>query len=259
MRYFPPWPECHPRLSLLFFNWTEENSHSFNSALHLRCQGYLGTPRPTASAGSHSGKDSLVSFAAVMHREMTLQGRAFMFEGRRHRAKRKPFKGKDFSYLSVLTSIKNPWHWEPCACMLSCVRLFATPWIVVSPAPLSTELSRQEYWNGLQCPPSGCLPNPGIEPVSLASPELTGRFFTAGPPGKPYIYLALAYYKTEGSPRFSLSPPTAAVTWGCARNFSHLLARLSSMCIPNPGFPKVNAKVWRPRGRGGKRMPSLEW
>ena len=29
------------------------------------------------------------------------------------------------------------------------------------------------------CPPPGDLPNPGIEPVSLMSPALTGRIFTA--------------------------------------------------------------------------------
>ena len=28
--------------------------------------------------------------------------------------------------------------------------------------------SRQEYWNGLPFPSPGNLPNPGIEPVSLA-------------------------------------------------------------------------------------------
>ena len=39
-------------------------------------------------------------------------------------------------------------------------------------------LSRQGYWSGLPCPPSGDLPNPGIEPVSLTSPALAGRFFT---------------------------------------------------------------------------------
>ena len=38
--------------------------------------------------------------------------------------------------------------------------------------------SRQEYWSGLPCPPPGDLPNPGIEPVSLTSPALAGRFFT---------------------------------------------------------------------------------
>ena len=37
--------------------------------------------------------------------------------------------------------------------------------------------SRQEYWNGLPCPPLEDLPNPGIEPVSLTSPELAGGFF----------------------------------------------------------------------------------
>ena len=38
--------------------------------------------------------------------------------------------------------------------------------------------SRQEYWSELQCPPPGDLPDPGIEPASLTSPALAGRFFT---------------------------------------------------------------------------------
>ena len=42
--------------------------------------------------------------------------------------------------------------------------------------------SWQEYWSGLPFPTPGDLPNPGIEPTSLA---LAGRFFTAEPPGKP--------------------------------------------------------------------------
>ena len=37
--------------------------------------------------------------------------------------------------------------------------------------------SRQEYWSGLPCPSPGALPNPGIEPASLVSPVLAGRFF----------------------------------------------------------------------------------
>ena len=55
---------------------------------------------------------------------------------------------------------------------------FATPWTVASQAPLSMEFCWQEYWSGLPCPPPEDLPNPGIEPTSLASPELAGRFFT---------------------------------------------------------------------------------
>ena len=38
---------------------------------------------------------------------------------------------------------------------------------------------RQKYWSGLPCPPPGDLPNPGIEPASLMSPELAGGFFTS--------------------------------------------------------------------------------
>ena len=40
------------------------------------------------------------------------------------------------------------------------------------------EFSRQEYWSGLLFPTPGDLPYPGIEPLSLASPELADGFFT---------------------------------------------------------------------------------
>ena len=54
----------------------------------------------------------------------------------------------------------------------------AMPWTVAHKAPLSTGFFRQEYWSGLPCPPPGDLPDPGIEPGSLMSPELAGEFFT---------------------------------------------------------------------------------
>ena len=60
----------------------------------------------------------------------------------------------------------------------SCVWLFATLWTIAHQAPLSMGFSRQEYWSGLPCPPPGTLPDPGIEPVSLMSPALAGRFST---------------------------------------------------------------------------------
>ena len=59
-----------------------------------------------------------------------------------------------------------------------------TSWTVARQALLSTGFSRQEYWSGLPLPSPGDLPNPGIEPASLASPSLAGRFFTTEPPGK---------------------------------------------------------------------------
>ena len=70
------------------------------------------------------------------------------------------------------------------ACILSHVRLFATPWTVACQAPPSMGFSRQEHWSGLPFPTPGDLPDPGIELVSPASPALAGRFFTIGPPGK---------------------------------------------------------------------------
>ena len=46
----------------------------------------------------------------------------------------------------------------------SCVWLFVTLWAIAYHAPLSMGFSRQECWNGLQYPPWGDLPDPGIEP-----------------------------------------------------------------------------------------------
>ena len=60
----------------------------------------------------------------------------------------------------------------------SCVRLCATLWTVTCQAPLSMRFSRQEYRSGLPYPSPGDLPDPGIEPVSLMSPALAGRFLT---------------------------------------------------------------------------------
>ena len=62
----------------------------------------------------------------------------------------------------------------------SCPTL-ATPWTVACQTPLSTGFPRQEYWSGLSFPSAGDLPDPEMEPVSLA---LEGRFFTTDPPCK---------------------------------------------------------------------------
>ena len=45
------------------------------------------------------------------------------------------------------------------------------------------EFLRQGYWSGLPFPTPGDLPDPGIEPASVVSPALAGRFCTAAPPG----------------------------------------------------------------------------
>ena len=48
--------------------------------------------------------------------------------------------------------------------------------------------SKQEYWSGLPFPPPGDVPNPGIEPMSLESSALAGRFCTT------VTWEALAFY-----------------------------------------------------------------
>ena len=53
------------------------------------------------------------------------------------------------------------------------------PWTVAYQAPLSMGFPRQEYWNGLPCPPPGALPNPGIKP---RSPSLQTDSLPSEPP-----------------------------------------------------------------------------
>ena len=66
-------------------------------------------------------------------------------------------------------------------CLLSCSVVsnsLQAPWTVACQAPLSMRFSRQEYCSGLPFPSPGDLPNPGVEPGSLESPALAGRFST---------------------------------------------------------------------------------
>ena len=58
-----------------------------------------------------------------------------------------------------------------------------TPWTVAHQAPLSMELSRQDYWSGLPFSPPGDLPNPGTEPKS---PALQTDSLLTEPPGDPF-------------------------------------------------------------------------
>ena len=57
-----------------------------------------------------------------------------------------------------------------------------TPWTVACQAPLSMELTRQEYCSVLPFPPRGDIPYPGMEPTS---PALASGFLTTEPPESP--------------------------------------------------------------------------
>ena len=73
-----------------------------------------------------------------------------------------------------------------CACVLSQSVVFDS---VACQASLSMKFYRQESWSGLPFSMPIDLPNLGIEPMSLASPALAGRFFITLPPGESHYSL----------------------------------------------------------------------
>ena len=81
-------------------------------------------------------------------------------------------------FIYILNCMSCLYEWVK---LLSCVRLFATPWDVAYQAPPSMAFSKQEYWSGLPFPSPGDLPNPGLE---SRSPALAGRFFPTELGGK---------------------------------------------------------------------------
>ena len=56
------------------------------------------------------------------------------------------------------------------------------------------EFPRQEYWSGMPFPTPGNLPDPGIEPLPLASPSSKGSL-SLEPPGKPLFHFRWDYCK----------------------------------------------------------------
>ena len=83
--------------------------------------------------------------------------------------------------------------------MLSHFQLFATLWTVALQTPLFMGFPRQEYWSGVSFPSPGDLPDPGIEPVSLTFPALTGGFFTTSSTweAKHILHLLRLYYASH--------------------------------------------------------------
>ena len=66
-------------------------------------------------------------------------------------------------------------HTHTCMCYAKSLQLCLTlcdQWTIACQVSQPTEFSRQNYWNGLLCPPPRDLPDPGIEPESLMSPAL---------------------------------------------------------------------------------------
>ena len=86
----------------------------------------------------------------------------------------------------VATSFSNAWKWKVKVKSLSCIRLFATPWIAAYQAPPSMGFSRQECWSGLP------LPSPFMlrmlhNPLSLTQISPTSQTFHCVP-STPTLY-----------------------------------------------------------------------
>ena len=63
-------------------------------------------------------------------------------------------------------------------------KTLSSPGTVCLQAPLSMGFSGQEYWSGLPFSSLGDLPDRPRDQILVSC--IAGRFFTSGPPGKPF-------------------------------------------------------------------------
>ena len=84
-------------------------------------------------------------------------------------------KPSTYSAIDVCMSAKSL-QW----CLTS-----VTQWTVAYQTPLSIGVPRQEYWNGEHCPPPGDISEPGIKPMSPASPPLQADYLSLSHWGSP--------------------------------------------------------------------------
>ena len=148
-------------------------------------------------------------------------------------------------------------------CVPSCfshVWLLAVPWTVACQAPQFMGFSRQEYWNGLPCPSPGDLSDPGIEPLSLASPALAGGFFTTSTTcgegnGTPFQYSCLENPMDGGAWRAAVHGVAEGRTWLINFTFTFHFHALEKEMATHSSVP-----AWRIPGTvepGG--LPSMGW
>ena len=110
--------------------------------------------------------------------------------------------------------------------------------------------SRQENWRGLPCSPPGDLPNRGIEPVSLRSPALAGRFLTASATWEAPPWACFAFLISSYPPLllFDVSPLTP-VLWTLMHPWvspGQFLYARSSRSTPAPGWDRASAPSQAP-------------
>ena len=88
-------------------------------------------------------------------------------------------------------------YWCACVKLLQSCLTLCDPMDCSLPGSSVLGFSRQAYWSGLPGTPSGDLPDPGIEPVSLMSPSLAGGFFTTSATYEAQILTCLSLKKKK--------------------------------------------------------------
>ena len=75
----------------------------------------------------------------------------------------------------------------------------------------------QEYWSGLPFPTPEDLPHPGMEPRSLESPALAGRFFTSAP------WEAKTHQFASSNPKLPIPPSPTPLPLATTNVFSTII------------------------------------
>ena len=123
---------------------------------------------------------------------------------------------------------------------------FATSWTVARQAPLSMGFPRQEYWSGLPFPSPGDLPNPGIEPESVASSALAGELSTCWATGEAGLEHTLSIKYWAGQVHLGFSVRCYVTAW------KDFLA--NPICLPEDLWMSVTA-FWTLHGRSSRGFP----
>ena len=136
--------------------------------------------------------------------------------------------------------------------LFSHVQLFVTPWTVACQTPLSIGFSRQEYRDGLPCPPLGDLPNPRLNTHLLHLRHWQAGSLPLAPAGTP-----LGHYTEEtGVTNPAACRPHSSQGPMSASHLQGLLTRHSPQTlgfVPEEEAVKLNC--WRLTIKLNKALP----
>ena len=111
--------------------------------------------------------------------------------------------------------------------------------------------SRQEYWNGLPCPPPRDLPNPGIECMSLSLLHWLTGYLPLAPHGKLIYFNFLKNYAREN---LSLKKNNPFTLQSYLLIYKNRKLTAKKHISPRDGIVSNNLQMWTDiRQSGGKR------